>query len=76
MSSSQNQSYQQSMERLELILQNIDNSDIAIDELALQVQEAAELLKNCKKILVKTEKEVQKSLDSLENEFDENTPQE
>lgn len=74
MSSLENQNYQQAMDRLESILANLDQSDIAIDELALQVQEASELLKHCKTILIKTEKEVQESLNSLADDFGDDAP--
>jgi exodeoxyribonuclease VII small subunit len=43
---------------------------MGIDELAGQVQEATNLLKKCRQILVSTEKNVQEALASLEGEAD------
>jgi exodeoxyribonuclease VII small subunit len=63
--------YQDSMERLEEILENIDSSEVNVDELAEQVSEAATLLKTCKQILTKTEKDVNAALETLDEEFDE-----
>ena len=62
--------YRNSMERLEEILEQMDESDIGVDELAEKVSEAAGLLKSCKKILTDTEKKVAGALDSLDGEFD------
>ncbi len=58
------------MERLENILERIDNSEMEIDELAGQVQEATELLRTCRQVLLKTEKNVQEALASLDGEVD------
>jgi exodeoxyribonuclease VII small subunit len=63
--------YGDAMERLNTILEAIDQSDIPIDELADQVVEAAGLLKTCKKILTDTEGKVKDVLKDLESEFDE-----
>jgi exodeoxyribonuclease VII small subunit len=41
-----------------------------IDELAGKVQEATELLKKCRQILLDTEKSVQGALESLDGEAD------
>ncbi len=71
MSSERSNKYQDAMERLEEILERVDNTDVGIDELAAQVQEATELLKNCRRILSETEKSVQGALDSLDQEFKE-----
>ena len=43
--SKENFEYKNAMERLEAILERIDNSEMEIDELAGNVQEATELLK-------------------------------
>lgn len=56
------------MERLEAILTRIDNSEMEIDELAGAVQEATDLLRQCRKILIATEKNVQDALASLDGE--------
>lgn len=63
--------YQDAMVKLEAILERVDNTDVGIDELASQVQEATELLKTCRRILSETEQSVQGALDSLDQEFKE-----
>jgi exodeoxyribonuclease VII small subunit len=63
--------YKEAMERLDTILEKIDNSDVPIDELADQVMEAAKLLKKCKSILTDTETKVKEVLGGLESEFGE-----
>ncbi|MBR5692953.1 MAG: exodeoxyribonuclease VII small subunit [Fibrobacter sp.] len=68
--STENLEYKNAMDRLEAILEKIDNSEMGIDELAGQVQEATNLLKKCRQILVSTEKNVQEALASLEGEAD------
>ena len=42
--STENLEYKNAMDRLEAILEKIDNSEMGIDELAGQVQEATNLL--------------------------------
>jgi exodeoxyribonuclease VII small subunit len=69
--SDRNLSYQDAMARIEIILQRIDNTDVGLDEIASQVEEATELLKSCKRILTETGKSVQGALDSLDSEFKE-----
>ena len=54
--STENFEYKNAMARLEEILSKIDNSEMEIDELAGQVQEATELLRKCRQILLATEK--------------------
>lgn len=63
--------YAASVTRLEEILENIDRTDLGVDELATQIEEAASLLKNCKGILKKTESQVQEVLKSLDQDFKE-----
>jgi exodeoxyribonuclease VII small subunit len=55
------------IKRLEEILENVDRSNVNIDELAELVKEAAELIKTCRSILLKTEEDVDESLKSLVN---------
>ena len=62
----QNFEYKNAMARLEEILSKIDNSEMEIDELALEVQEATQLLRKCRQILVSTEKNVQDALAELD----------
>jgi exodeoxyribonuclease VII small subunit len=68
--SKENFEYKNAMERLEAILERIDNSEMEIDELAENVQEATGLLKKCRQILLDTEKSVQGALESLDGEAD------
>lgn len=68
--SSENFEYKKAMDRLEAILERIDNSEMEIDELAGQVQEATELLRKCRQILLATEKNVQEALESLDGEVE------
>ena len=62
--------YSKAMGRLNEILDNIDRSDVSIDELADQVVEAADLLKTCKKILTDTDAKVREVLEGLDEEFE------
>lgn len=64
--SEQNFEYKNAMARLEEILSKIDNSEMEIDELALEVQEATQLLRKCRLILISTEKNVQEALAELD----------
>ena len=66
--STENFEYKTAMERLENILERIDNSEMEIDELAGAVQEATELLRKCRQILLATEKNVQEALLNLDGE--------
>ncbi len=56
------------MNRLEEILSKIDRSDVSVDELAAQVEEATTLLRECKTILSETERNVQSALSVLNGE--------
>ncbi|WP_298770443.1 exodeoxyribonuclease VII small subunit [uncultured Fibrobacter sp.] len=66
--SNENFEYKTAMERLESILERIDNSEMEIDELAGAVQEATGLLRKCRQILLTTEKNVQEALSNLDGE--------
>ena len=69
--SKSNLEYKEAMARLEEILKKIDNSEMGIDELASQVDEATNLLRTCRRILTDTEDKVQKSLKALDGELEE-----
>jgi len=58
--------YSEAVKRLEEILENVDRSDVGIDELADLVKEASDLIKTCRGILTSTEKNVQEALEDLE----------
>jgi exodeoxyribonuclease VII small subunit len=63
--SSANMKYSEAVKRLEEILENVDRSNVGIDELADLVKEASDLIKNCRNILTSTEQNVQESLEEL-----------
>ena len=67
-----NLEYKKAMSRLEEILQKIDQSEMGIDELASQVEEATLLFRQCRRILTETEEKVQQSLRTLDGELDSN----
>jgi len=64
--SSANMKYSEAVKRLEEILENVDRSNVGIDELADLVREASDLIKNCRSILTSTEQNVQEALEELE----------
>jgi len=64
--SSANVKYSEAVKRLEEILENVDRSNVGIDELADLVKEASDLIKTCRSILTNTERNVQESLEDLE----------
>jgi len=65
--SAANAKYSDAVKRLEEILENIDRSNVGIDELAELVKEAADLIKNCRALLASSEQSVQESLKTLED---------
>jgi exodeoxyribonuclease VII small subunit len=62
-------SYTDAMSRLDEILEQIDQNQVPLDELAERVVEASELLKLCKGVLTKTEAKVSGVLKDLEKDF-------
>lgn len=52
--------YKDAMEELQEILQKLENEEIGVDELAVKVERASELLKWCDKRLRETESKIQK----------------
>jgi exodeoxyribonuclease VII small subunit len=64
-------SYSEAIERLDAILEDIDQSKVPIDLLAERVTEAAALLKRCKSVLTETEAKVRDVLEDLEKDFGE-----
>jgi len=63
--------YTEAITRLDEILEQIDQNQVPLDELAARVEEASELLKFCKDVLTKTEAKVTGVLEDLEKEFGE-----
>ena len=57
--------YGVAVKRLEEILESVDRSNVGIDELAELTEEATELIKTCRSILLSTEANVNESLKSL-----------
>ena len=54
--------YEAAMEQLEKLARDMENGDIAIDQLATKLKEAQQLLQFCKDKLTKADKEVRKLL--------------
>ena len=54
--------YEAAMEKLEKLAKEIENGDIAIDQLATKLKEAQQLLQFCKDKLTKADEEVRKLL--------------
>jgi exodeoxyribonuclease VII small subunit len=61
--------YSEALAELELIVDQIENSEISVDDLSQKVERASELITICKSILEKTEKDVQGILKSLEKKM-------
>ena len=59
------QSYEEALKELEIIVNEIENGDTGIDELTTKIKKAAELLKFCKDKLTSTEQEVEAILAEL-----------
>ncbi|MCK5906177.1 MAG: exodeoxyribonuclease VII small subunit [Flavobacteriales bacterium] len=58
--------YEDAISELEEIVDKIENADISVDDLSIKVKRASELIKVCKDILHKTDKEVQKILEGMD----------
>lgn len=56
-------SYTQAMQRLELILSQLEEGNKSVDELSDLVKEASDLVKFCRTKLRSTEEEIQKAFD-------------
>lgn len=56
------ETYSQAMERLEKIVSQIDNNELEIDELAVKIKEANEIIAFYSDKLTKADREVQKLL--------------
>ncbi len=61
-------SYTDAHNELQEIVNEMENSDISIDELDAKILRASELLKICKDKLYKTEKNVQDILEEIKNQ--------
>lgn len=63
---SENLKYTEAFEELQIIVQEIEEGEITVDELALKVKRAAALIKICKNKLTTTEEDVNEILKELE----------
>ena len=59
--------YTKAFEELQQIVEEMENSQINVDDLDVKIKQASELLKICRDKLYKTEKSVQKVLDEISN---------
>jgi len=55
--------YEAAMERLEQLAKEMENGDVAIDQLSVKLKEAQQLLQFCKDNLTKADEEVRKLLE-------------
>ncbi len=62
----ENTTYTAAFEELQQIVRDMEDGEITVDELALKVKRASELIKICKQKLVSTEEDVNKILKELE----------
>lgn len=63
--------YGKSLKRLEEIIEQIENEEIDVDELALKVKEASALIIECKKRIEKAEMEVKQVVDGFKEKAQE-----
>ncbi|HXK81324.1 MAG TPA: exodeoxyribonuclease VII small subunit [Bacteroidales bacterium] len=61
-------SYNDAVDELEMILNQIENESLDVDQLTEKVKRAGYLIKECKKRLKTTEDEVNKILENFDNE--------
>lgn len=64
-------SYSEAIAAIDEILEQIENGELDVDEMAEKVKQASELLKTCKSKLFSTEKEVEKVLKEMEGQEEE-----
>ena len=60
--------YTQAFDELQEIVSEMEDGQISVDELAMKVKRASELIRICKNKLVATEGDVQKILKELEEQ--------
>ncbi len=60
--------YQEAVDKIEGILQKIEEEELDVDDLKDQVKQVSKLIEICKKKLHNTEAEVEKILSSMESE--------
>lgn len=59
------ESYNQAIEKLRTIIDDIERGESDVDELSEKVKEASRLIKLCKEKLLKADEEVKKILETL-----------
>ena len=57
--------YKEAVEKLEQIIEKIENEEIDVDELSENVKDAVELIQACKEKIEKAETEVKKVVEGL-----------
>lgn len=62
----ENINYTEAFSQLQEIVAEIESGEISVDELAIKVKKATELIKICRKKLYSTEEDVNKILEDLE----------
>ncbi|MBD8018051.1 MULTISPECIES: exodeoxyribonuclease VII small subunit [Kaistella] len=62
----ENINYTEAFRQLQEIVAEIESGEISVDELAIKVKKATELIKICRKKLYSTEEDVNKILEDLE----------
>jgi exodeoxyribonuclease VII small subunit len=67
MAKSKKLGYEESLLKLEEILNRVENEEIPIDQLTELVNESMELLKNCKAMLKGAEKKVEDAFNEMED---------
>ena len=68
MSSKEDFKFEQSIQRIETIIEEVESGELSMDELNRTVAEAATLLKNCRKFLRSTEEDLNKTLSDLDGD--------
>ncbi len=62
--------YGQAMEKLNAIMQHMEDEEIDVDELSKQVKEAVRLIKLCKDKIEKAEMEVKSVVDAFQKDLE------
>ncbi len=68
MSNKEDFKFEQSINRIESIITEVESGELSMDELNKSVAEAASLLKECRRFLRTTEEELNNTLSDLEEE--------
>ncbi|MCF8232880.1 MAG: exodeoxyribonuclease VII small subunit [Bacteroidales bacterium] len=68
MENKNNLTYNEAVKELESLVSQIENEDIAVDDLLQKVKRSSELIRFCQSKLTQTEDEVYKVLDNMKEE--------